>query len=93
MFTVEFGLCIEDGELKIFGAGLLSSASEMEHVMKGIKTEQVCVESFITDKAIQTPCMVTTYQKRYFVTRDIVTAQKELRYLPSAVKCNLLSFS
>ena len=79
MFTVEFGLCIENQKLKIFGAGLLSSAMEIDHVMNGVKNNKVCVEVLQTEKAIQTPCMVTTFQKRYFVVKNITDAQTKLR--------------
>ncbi|MFN0112355.1 MAG: phenylalanine 4-monooxygenase [Blastocatellia bacterium] len=34
-FTVEFGLIEEAGEIKAFGAGLLSSFSELEHAFSG----------------------------------------------------------
>lgn len=34
-FSTEFGLIRQNGELKIFGTGLISSSGEMEHVLAG----------------------------------------------------------
>ena len=34
-FSTEFGLIRQDGELKVFGTGLISSKAEMEHVIAG----------------------------------------------------------
>ena len=34
-FSTEFGLIRQDGELKVFGTGLISSKGEMEHVIAG----------------------------------------------------------
>ena len=34
-FSSEFGLIRQDGELKVFGTGLISSKGEMEHVLGG----------------------------------------------------------
>lgn len=34
-YTIEFGFMIEDGEMKAFGAGLMSSPGEMAHAISG----------------------------------------------------------
>ena len=45
-FTIEFGLVVEDGQLKVYGAGLLSSVAELKHVIEGVRTEAVSVSPF-----------------------------------------------
>lgn len=78
-FTVEFGLCVENGFLKAYGAGLLSSGAELAHVMNGIRNNAVTVDMFEVEKACQTQCMVTSYQKRYFITNSFQDALSALR--------------
>ena len=78
-FTVEFGLCVENNELKIYGAGLLSSAAEMKHVIHGIRKNKICVERFNVEDVTKTPCVVTDFQKRYFYTESIEHAKNEIR--------------
>lgn len=53
-FSTEFGLIRQDGELKIFGTGLISSKAEMEHVLAGnTPLEPFKVENIVGhDKAI-----------------------------------------
>jgi len=50
-FTVEFGLVEEDGELKAFGAGLLSSFGELENAF----TDNVERRPFDLEQVINTP--------------------------------------
>jgi len=50
-FTVEFGLIEEDGELKAYGAGLLSSFGELENAFTG-KVER---RAFDLEQVINTP--------------------------------------
>ena len=76
---MEFGLCVEEGELKIYGAGLLSSAAELKHVVNGIRAGKICLQKFNVQDAYSTECVVTSYQKRYFYTESIEEAKQELR--------------
>lgn len=55
-FTVEFGLIHEDGRLKLYGSGLISSEGEGHHALESPKVdrrkfelEQVCSTSFEID--------------------------------------------
>ena len=76
---MEFGLCVENDQLKIYGAGLLSSVSELKHVVQGIRNSKVALQRFTVDEAYNTQCVVTAFQKRYFYTNTIDDAKEELR--------------
>jgi phenylalanine-4-hydroxylase len=62
-FTVEFGLVEEGSEIKAFGAGLLSSYSELEHAF-GDEVER---RKFDLEEAINTPYDYSDMQPILFV--------------------------
>jgi phenylalanine-4-hydroxylase len=57
-FTIEYGVLIEDGKLRAYGAGLLSSFGELEHALSG----EVEVRAFDPVLAKDTAYPITTYQ-------------------------------
>jgi len=59
-YTIEFGVVREDGELRAYGAGLLSSAGELEAM------HQAEIRPFDTAEMAATPYDVTRYQPVLF---------------------------
>jgi len=57
-FTIEYGVLIQDGELRAYGAGLLSSFGELEHALSG----EVEIRPFDPWIAKDTAYPITTYQ-------------------------------
>lgn len=57
-FTVEFGLCRQDGELKAYGAGLLSSFGELEYCL----SEKPELRPFDPEKTAVQKYPITEYQ-------------------------------
>lgn len=62
-FTIEFGLIREDGELKIYGAGILSSAGETKF---SLSNEPKHYE-YNVRKILNTPYWKDKFQDKYFV--------------------------
>jgi phenylalanine-4-hydroxylase len=62
-FTVEFGLIRENGKLRIYGAGILSSAGETKHSISAA-ARQVAYD---VDTVMSTPYRKDEFQKQYFV--------------------------
>jgi phenylalanine-4-hydroxylase len=65
-FTTEFGLIREDGRLKIFGAGLLSSHGELQHALK----PETPKFDFDIRRVAETPSAVYNYHDHYFILDD-----------------------
>jgi phenylalanine-4-hydroxylase len=63
-FTVEFGLIRENGELRIYGAGILSSKGETVYSLHDLKPTR---HPFNVEKILNTPYRKDEFQKDYFV--------------------------
>lgn len=66
-FTIEFGLLREQGELRIYGAGLISSFGEANHIY----TDAVELKPFDVETIMHTPFRNDQVQNLYFVVNDM----------------------
>merc|ERR1712142_340935 len=73
-FTVEFGMCRQNGELKAYGAGLLSSFGELEWCLSG-KPE---LRTFDPEKTGSQKYPITEHQPVYFVTESFESAKQKM---------------
>ncbi len=64
-YTLEFGVASEEGEVKAYGAGLLSSFGEL-----GAFRDRTRLEPFDIDRIVRTPYDPTSYQKVLFVAES-----------------------
>lgn len=62
-FTIEFGLIEEEGQLKIYGAGIISSKGETEHCL----SEHAKQLSFDIQTIFETDYRTDVFQETYFV--------------------------
>lgn len=63
-FTVEFGLIHEDGRLKLYGSGLISSEGEGHHALESDKVDR---RSFDLDRVCDTTFEIDHYQPILYV--------------------------
>lgn len=73
-FTVEFGVCRQNGEIKAYGAGLLSSFGELEHAM----SDAPQFLPFDPSKTGETKYPITQYQPLYYVAESFQDAQQKM---------------
>ncbi|KAK1887489.1 Tryptophan 5-hydroxylase [Dissostichus eleginoides] len=81
-FTVEFGLCKQEGQLRAYGAGLLSSISELKHALSG-KARIMPFDPKVTSKQ---ECIITTFQDVYFVSDSFEEAKVKMREFAKTIK-------
>merc|ERR1712098_95015 len=85
-FTVEFGLCREGDKMKVYGAGLLSSAAELQHVMDRVEDCSMPLLALEPEPLFSAELMVTEYQKQYFYTDTIEEATAFVRSYAESIK-------
>ncbi|XP_074774200.1 tyrosine 3-monooxygenase [Athene noctua] len=81
-FTVEFGLCRQNGIVKAYGAGLLSSYGELIHSL----SDEPEVRDFDPDAAAVQPYQDQNYQPVYFVSESFSDAKSKLRSYAAHIK-------
>src|SRR5437016_6365577 len=74
-FSIEFGLIEEQGETKVFGAGILSSTGEIPN---SLFAKDVTRKPFITDVVINTDYDPTYMQSTLFVAPSLPFLRREL---------------
>ncbi|XP_003702029.1 tryptophan hydroxylase isoform X2 [Megachile rotundata] len=81
-FTVEFGLCKQDGVLRVYGAGLLSSVAELKHAVSAPE-KTFRFEPEITCKQ---ECIITAFQNAYYYTDSFEEAKEKMRSFANQIQ-------
>ena len=74
-YTVEFGLALEDGAPRIYGAGIASSFGETAHALDGPAARRT---PFDLDRVLSTPYRSDAMQPLYFVADDLPALMRAL---------------
>jgi phenylalanine-4-hydroxylase len=72
-FTVEFGLVLQDGHLRAFGAGILSSPGETRYSVESADSNRVLIDPGNDRDLLRlatTDYLISEFQKTYFVMKD-----------------------
>jgi phenylalanine-4-hydroxylase len=76
-FSIEFGLIEEEGESKVFGAGILSSTGEIPFSLSG----DVVRRPFVTDDVIATDYDPSRMQDKLFIIPSFPFLRREIEQL------------
>lgn len=80
-FTVEFGLCRQNGTIRAYGAGLLSSFGELQYCL----TDKPEVREFLPEKMCDQEYPITEFQPVYFVANSFQDAKEKMRRYASTM--------
>jgi len=81
-FTVEFGLCRENGQIKAYGAGLLSSFGELQHAL----STKPQIKPFEPETTVVQEYQDEDYQPIYFLAETFEDAKEKLRIYAKSLK-------
>ncbi|XP_048464004.1 phenylalanine-4-hydroxylase [Rhincodon typus] len=80
-FTVEFGLCKQNNEIKAYGAGLLSSYGELQYCL----TNEPEVRAFDPETTHTQIYPITKFQPVYFVAESFEDAKEKVRKFAATI--------
>lgn len=80
-YTVEFGLIRQQGELRIFGAGILSSPGEVRHSLSRLPMHF----EFNAEQILHTPYVKNEFQQRYFIVDSLEDLEQSLQEIEVAI--------
>ncbi|KAL3884244.1 hypothetical protein ACJMK2_030462 [Sinanodonta woodiana] len=80
-FTVEFGLCRQGGQIKAYGAGLLSSFGELQYCL----TDKPELRPFDPIKTAEQKYPITEMQPVYYVAESFESAQAKMRAFATTI--------
>lgn len=81
-FTIEFGLCMQHNEKKIYGAGILSSPSEIEWSV----SDRPKLHEFDLEKIANFPFSITDIQENYFLAPSFAEMKKQVTKYAENIK-------
>jgi phenylalanine-4-hydroxylase len=93
-FTVEFGLVMQAGEIRDFGAGILSSPGETVFSIDSVQPNRILIDPADDRDLLRlatTDYLISEFQKTYFVMKsfdrlDTLTPERILRAAKQAVR-------
>lgn len=83
-FTIEFGMIKERGQLKIYGAGIISSSNETEHCLSGVP-----VYAFDVQDIFDNPFHVDRLQDKYFAIESFDQLYQSLPQIARLLKAEM----
>ena len=83
-FTIEFGLCRQDGELKVYGAGILSGMKEIEYCMSDVPKYYPLDAEEITKNHVT--FVINSVQPYYFIAESFSDANEIITEYTKIIK-------